>query len=57
MLPKKNRIHTRFEFGKVKKFGNSYRSKYFYLYAIPLDRLEELQKVGGTLADKHKWVS
>jgi ribonuclease P protein component len=51
MLPKKNRIHTRFEFGKVKKFGDSYRYKYFYLYALPLDRLQRISKgrwnIGG----------
>lgn len=51
MLPKKNRIHTRFEFGKVKKFGDSYRYKYFYLYALPTDRLEKISngrwEIGG----------
>lgn len=44
MLPKKNRIHTRFEFDKVKKYGNSYRYKYFYLYALPISRIEQISK-------------
>ena len=51
MLPKKNRIHTRFEFGKVKKFGDPYRYKYFYLYALPTGRLEKISNgrwdIGG----------
>lgn len=51
MLPKKNRIHTRFEFSKVKKYGDTYKSKYFYLYALPIERLEEISKgrwdIGG----------
>ena len=51
MLPKKNRIHTRFEFGKVKKFGDAYRYRYFYLYALPLTRLQEISQgrwdIGG----------
>jgi ribonuclease P protein component len=51
MLPKKNRIRTRFEFGKVKKFGDSYRYKYFYLYALPISRLEDISRgrwdIGG----------
>lgn len=51
MLPKENRIHTRFEFDKVKKFGDSYRYKYFYLYALPVKRLQDLSKgrwdIGG----------
>lgn len=47
MLSKKNRIHTRFEFDKVKKLGDSYRYKYFYLYALPFDRLE--------MASKGRW--
>lgn len=51
MLPKANRIHTRFEFGKVKKFGDSYRHKYFYLYALPTGRLETISRgrwdIGG----------
>jgi ribonuclease P protein component len=51
MLAKKNRIHTRFEFGKVKKFGDSYRYKYFYLYALPTARLEKISNgrwdIGG----------
>ena len=51
MLPKENRIHTRFEFGKVKKFGDSYRYKYFYLYALPTSRLEKISQgrwaIGG----------
>ena len=44
MLPKENRIHTRFEFGKVKKYGDSYRYRYFYLYALPFDRLEKISR-------------
>lgn len=51
MLPKKNRIHTRFEFGKVKKFGDSYRYRYFYLSALPISRLEKISRgrwdIGG----------
>lgn len=51
MLPKENRIRTRFEFGKVKKYGDAYRYKYFYLYALPLSRLESISNgrwdIGG----------
>lgn len=51
MLPAKNRIHTRFEFGKVKKYGDPYRYRYFYLYALPLERLRRISKgrwdIGG----------
>lgn len=51
MLPKKNRIHTRFEFGKVKKYGTAYRYPCFYLYALPVARLEQLSRgkwnIGG----------
>jgi len=51
MLSKKNRIHTRFEFGKVNKYGDSYRYRYFYLYALPVARLEKISKgrweIGG----------
>jgi|GEM_PF-1374667 ribonuclease P protein component len=51
MLAKNNRIHTRFEFGKVKKFGEAYRYKYFYLYAVPTSRLVSLSQgrwdIGG----------
>jgi len=42
MLPKANRIHTRFEFDKVRKYGDSYRYNYFYLYALPFARLAKL---------------
>jgi ribonuclease P protein component len=44
MLPTKNRIHTRFEFHKVKKFGDLYKCRYFYLYALPIKRLEDISK-------------
>jgi len=51
MLPKKNRIRTRFEFGKVKRYGKLYKSKYFYLYALSVEQLEKLSEgrwdIGG----------
>lgn len=51
MLSKKNRIHTRFEFDKIRKFGESRRYKYFYLHVLSIKRLTEISNgrwdIGG----------
>lgn len=44
MLPKKNRIRTRFEFGKVKKHGFSHAFRYFYLNALPVWLLKDISQ-------------
>lgn len=54
MLPLKNRIRTRFEFGKVRKYGSSYNFRYFYLSALPIEVLKEISKGEWDIPDLTK---
>jgi len=46
VLAKNNRIRTRFEFDKVRKFGRQYKSRFFYMYAVRVQELNGVWDIG-----------
>ena len=41
MLPKQNRLTTRHQFNKVKRFGSSYSARCFHIYYLPIPDYSE----------------
>jgi len=57
MLPKKHRLTTRYEFGKVKRDGVKVSSRFFYLYYLKRFDPVEDTKVGVVLSNKFSKVA
>ena len=46
MLARNNRIRTRFEFDKVRKFGRQYKSRFFYMCAVRVQEFNGVWDIG-----------